>query len=217
MEIKTQAKFYKKKKLNSLYISLLFVLFVLILTIWLYLYNINITKAITKIDSSISTVQSSINELEKDKRIIIAKIYKANKSSMGKLEDYSNITTFIKHLYYIRRKYYIDFKWFKINNWKLNTNIVAVSDSLWINYKKVYKFLSKYNNDDNSLFNLWFVKTIVSKNNWVNDEFQLNMTLKNNYRPLIKKINKVKQEKNRKTQEKKRKILQERLNHQNNN
>jgi cytochrome c biogenesis protein ResB len=34
MEIKTQAKFYKKKNINSLYFSIWFLVFTILLTLW---------------------------------------------------------------------------------------------------------------------------------------------------------------------------------------
>jgi hypothetical protein len=67
-------------------------------------------KEIENIDTTISSTTDAINNLKKDKKVIVSKLYNSNKNSINKIEDYSNITTFIKHLYKIRRTYYIDFK-----------------------------------------------------------------------------------------------------------
>jgi cell division protein FtsL len=115
-KIKTQAKFYKNKKITNFYASLIFLFITILLTSLLYFYNLSIEKNIKQLETNINTKTKSINELKKDKNIVISNLYKENLSTIKKLNNYSKITTFINHLYKLRRIYNIDLKGFNYSN-----------------------------------------------------------------------------------------------------
>ena len=198
MEIKTQAKFYKKKKIDSFYLSIWMFIFILLLTWALYFYNLSLEKNISNLDNQIDLKTSALNNLKQDKNVIISKLYFANKNSIEKLNNYSQITTFIRHLYTLRREYNVDFKWFRYNLGKLSTIVIAESDSLWVNYDKTYNFINKYRKDPNAFFSLNLIKSIKTANQWVLNIFDIEMKLKNNFKEILKKYEeskKIKEEK----------------------
>ncbi len=188
MDLKIEKKVYKKKKINPFIISIGFLIFSIILTIMLYFYNISLLAKNNEIKDNIDIKQSSIIELQKDSKIVILGLCNMNKNSIEKLEDYSRITLYIKHLIDLKRKYNINFKGFKYSNWELSTEVVAKSDSYMINYKKVAKFIKEYrkNEDLSALFNLNLVKNILSSNDWIDNSFNITLTLKNNISKILK-------------------------------
>jgi hypothetical protein len=69
--------------------------------------------------------------------------------------------------------------------------VTSSSDSSTdINYKKVARFISSYrkNEDFSSLFDLGLVNNIVTKNDGVDNVFNINMTLKNGLDKIMKQI-----------------------------
>jgi len=103
-------KVYKKKGASSLYMSILFLIISILLTLGIYFYNINLISTNNELDNEINIKQSSIEELEKDSNIVISSLYNSNRNSIKKLNDYSNITVFINHVLKLSRIYGVDFK-----------------------------------------------------------------------------------------------------------
>jgi len=196
MDLEINKKNYKKRKIDSNYLSIWFLIFSIVLTGALYFYNMSLQSNIKDLQTSIETKENSINNLEKQAKIFASSLYDYNKFTINKMEDYSKISMYINHLWNISRKYNIDFKWFKYSNWKLNTEAIASSDSVGINYKKVVKFIKEYreNKDLSALFDLGLVKSVVSKNENVDDIFQISLELKNNIWKILKEKEKKKQE-----------------------
>ena len=180
-------KNYNKKKISATTMSLWFFILIIIITLGLYVYNIKLISSNTSLNESISIKEQSINSLKKNPNIIASSLYNTNKKSIDKLEDYSRISIYINHIIKLRSIYSIDFRWFKYSWGKLSTTVVSSSDSVWINYKKVVRFIKEYreNKDLVALFDLELVKNIVSKNNWVDNEFNINLTLKNNISKIL--------------------------------
>jgi uncharacterized protein HemX len=103
-------KIYKKKSSGSLYVSILFLVSSILLTVGIYFYNINLIDINNKLDNEINIKQSSIEELEQNSNILISSLYNSNKNSIKKLNDYSKITLFINHILELGRIYGLDFK-----------------------------------------------------------------------------------------------------------
>ena len=208
MNLEIKKKVYKKKKINSFYMSLWF-LFISIVLAWiLYFYNMNLIDQNRELDNNIAIKESSINELEKDSKIMTSSLYNNNIYTIQKLEDQSRISLYINHLMELSRKYNIDFRGFKYFNWNLRTQAIATSDWYWLNYKKVSRFIKEYreNKDLSSLFDLDLVKNVTAKDKGVLNEFSINLNLKNNISKIleISKEKKLQLEKNRKIEEEKR-------------
>ena len=190
MDLEMNKKVYKKKKINPFYIAVWFLAFSILLTSILYIYNMSLVSENKDLDNNIEIKENSITDLEKNPKIVASSLYNTNLSSINKLEDYSRLSTYVNHLSDLRRKYNIDFKWFKYSNWKLTTQATSKSDWYWINYKKVVRFIEEYrlNNDLTSLFDLELVKNISSKDNWALNVFTINLVLKNNISNIFKKM-----------------------------
>jgi len=203
MDIEMKKTNYKRKKINSLYISLWFLFFTVLLTGWLYIYNMNLENSNINLKNDITEKEKSISDLEKQSKIIAYSLYNSNKSAIQKLEDYSKISSYINHLISLSRKYNIDFKWFNYSSWKLRTQVIASSDSTWINYNKTVNFIKNYrlNNDLFALFDLGLVKNVTSKNDWVDNIFNIDLKLKNNISNIFKKAQEKKLELEKKKQE----------------
>jgi hypothetical protein len=103
-------KVYKKKSSGSLYMSILFLITSILLTVGIYFYNINLISINNGLDNEINIKQSSIEELEKDSNIVVSSLYNSNRNSIKKLNDYSKITFFINHILELSRIYSLDFK-----------------------------------------------------------------------------------------------------------
>ena len=214
MDIEIKKKTYNKKKLSANIVSLLFLIFTIILTWGLYIYNTSLTNTNISLDESIVVKEQSIKEIEKNANIVASSLYNANKKSIDKLEDYSKISYYINHILKLRSIYSVDFKWFKYSGWKLSTTVISSSNSAWINYKKVAKFIKEYreNKDLIALFDLELVKNITTTNNRVDNEFNINLILKNNIFQILED-QKIKEEELEKEKEIKRlnKIEEEKL------
>lgn len=198
-------KVYKKKSANSLYISIAFLIISILLTLGIYFYNIKLISINNELNNEINIKQSSIEELEKDSNIVVSSLYNSNRNSIKKLNDYSNITIFINHILKLSRIYGIDFKWFNYSGWRLWLSVTSSSDSGWsINYKKVAKFISEYRKNENkqALFDLGLVKNVVTKNQWVDNVFNITLTLKNDLNKILS-IAKLKKEEIAKKQKEK--------------
>ena len=183
MDLEIKKKIYKKKKVSSNYLSIWFLIFSIVLTMGLYFYNMSIVSQNEELDNNITIKVNSIEELEKDSDIIALSLYNANESSISKLEDYSKISSYINHIIKLKWIYGISFKWFTYSSWKLSSVVTASSDSIWnINYKKVVRFIEEYrkNEDSSALFNLDLVNNVTTKNDWIDNIFNIDLTLKNN-------------------------------------
>lgn len=153
--------------------SLLFFGVVVIFTILLYIYNSYLTNDIEDIQSNISVIESNIKEVESDKNIQIYSLLQINKKVIKLYENMNNITKFINNLNLIKDKYDLIFEWFSLANWEIKTDVKVISDEKWIAFHKARDFISKYREDSDALFNLWFVSSF----DWM-DEIKFNINLK---------------------------------------
>jgi hypothetical protein len=85
----------------------------------------------------------------------------------------NNITKFINNLNLLKEKYDLTLEWFDLTNWEIHTDVKVISDEKWFAYYKARDFISKYREDKNALFNLWFVSSF----DWM-DEIKFNINLK---------------------------------------
>ena len=196
MNLETK-KINNYKKSNPLFLSLWFLVFSVVLTFWIYFYNISLMNHNSNLNKEIDTKQSSVAQLEEDSNVIISLLYNSNRSSIRRLENYSNITLFIDHISKISRIYWIEFKWFNYSGGKLWLLAVSSSEAGWnINYKKVSKFISSYrkNEDKQALFDLNLIRNIATKNEWVDNVFNINLDLKDNLDKIIEESEKMKLE-----------------------
>jgi len=156
-------KVVKKSKNNTN--SIVFLIIVVLSTIIMAIYNNSIRNDIEKIKTNISWIESSIKEVENDKKLQIYSLLELNSNVIKSYKSMNNITMYINHMNVIQAKYDLSFKWFKLANWELLTNIEIVSDDKAIAYQKTRDFLKNYRKDSKALFELQFVNNIE----WMDD------------------------------------------------
>lgn len=175
----TKTEIIKNTK-NTHLTSILFLIFVLVLTIWLYFYNNHLIVEQAKKESVISEYEKSIDSYKENKELKMYSLVQLNSKSLDLLEKNSKVTNFLDHMDYIKNTYDIDFRWFTLNKTFISTSILVKSDEYSemeyrLAYQKLVDFISKYKDDENSLFDLSFINRIV----W-HDEMKLsiNFTIK---------------------------------------
>ncbi len=164
---------WKKQKKN--FTSIIFLVVVIIATALLHFYNSTLSTDIEKIKMNISSYNSNIREVQKDKKIQIYTLLELNDNVIRSYKLMNKIPKYINHLKDIETIYGVKFSWFNLNNMKLNSKIKVISDDKAIAYQKTRDFLKKYRNDPNALFNLEFVNQFE----WMdNMQFKVEFTIK---------------------------------------
>ncbi len=148
----------KKQKKN--FTSIIFLIVVVVSTLLLHFYNSSIETSIEKIKMEISSYDSNIKEVEKDKKIQIFTLLELNDNVIRGYKLMNKIPKYINHLRYIETKYSVKFTGFSFNNLELSSRIEIISDDKAIAYQKTRDFLKNYRKDPEALFNLWFVNQI---------------------------------------------------------
>ncbi len=147
--------FYEKKRARSFYVSLVLFFIVLATTLGLYLYTKNVEKNNIEVRSQISTLTSSIEEIEKDKNIQVYSIYSRHKELLDRLWEWSKIPSMIVHLKKIFDIHEIKYKWFAYSDGVVQTDLSLETNDSWYAFKKLWKFLTNYRAlDENALFDI---------------------------------------------------------------
>lgn len=157
-----------------------FLLFIILLTSWLFLYNSYLTSFSKTLENSINEYSKSIDSYRSNKEFKIYSLIEINKKNLEKLESNSKITKFLDHMDYIKSTYDLDFRGFNINSSIIWTSVLFKSDDYTeLNYKLAYqklvRFIWEYRNDKNALFDLSFINKI----SWHDQmKFNLNFIIK---------------------------------------
>ncbi len=152
---------YKNPKEKTFNFSLIFLIFVITITIGLYWYNYYLSWINNSLNKEITLKQQALTEKQQQQVLKVYNLYTLNKQTINKLDKYSQIKNFINHLDYITNKYSLIFKGFSYDSWELMTTAYTVSDNKTIDYQKTVKFLREYKRDKNALFTIKPIK-------WVN-------------------------------------------------
>ncbi|MDD3646127.1 MAG: hypothetical protein PHH06_01835 [Candidatus Gracilibacteria bacterium] len=164
---------YKIKKLRSIYVSIGFFAFVVVLTGVLFFYNSHLDKQTTLLQNEITQKENSIKEKKENKAIQIYELYILNKKVLERLDKNSQIVSFLNHIEEITQKYNVVFEGFNYSNGMLSLDAITVSDDNGFDYQKASKFIEGYRNDEESLFNLGFIETITT----IEDKEKFNIKL----------------------------------------
>ncbi len=155
--------------------SLVFLILVVIFTLTLYFYNNYLVKEIEKVNINISSIESNISEVEKEKSLQVYSLLELNKGYIKEYELMNKVTRYINHMNVIQAKYGLKFTNFNLSNWEIATNVEVVSDDKGIAYQKARDFIKGYRNDDKALFNLDFINGVE----WMdNIKFSIIFTIK---------------------------------------
>jgi len=147
-------KFYTQKKSKGIYYSFAFLLLIIVGTVGLFFYNTHLTEQNQELLSQISQRQNSIDALRQDKNIEAYYIYNLNQDILTNLWEKSQISTFVKHALSTMIGYDLTFESFTYNSGEISVNAVSESSDKGLAYTKVVKFLSEYNKNQRSLFEL---------------------------------------------------------------
>lgn len=148
------------KKRSSYFTSIVFLLGVIVVTVLLYFYNSYLLSDIEKIKISTEDYVSRIAEVEKDKNLQVYSLLEINKEVISNYEKMNSVTNYISHLNYITTKYNIDFSWFNLSKWELETKVSVISNDKWIAFNKTRDFIEKYRVDEKALFDLGFISLV---------------------------------------------------------
>ncbi|MDD3144873.1 MAG: hypothetical protein PHV23_02060 [Candidatus Gracilibacteria bacterium] len=154
-----EVNFITNKK-NELIKPLIFLGFVLVVSLGLFLFNWRLDYTNSQLDQKISERESDIKILEADPKIQVYSLVEANKSTIVGLEKRSMITKYINHIKSISKKYDVNFEGFTISNGDINTVSLVSSTDKGLAYAKTRDFIKNYRLDDKALFNLEFVSSI---------------------------------------------------------
>lgn len=154
-----EVNFITNKK-NELIKPLIFLWFIVVISLGLFLFNWRLDYTNGQLDKKISERESDIKVLEADPKIQVYSLIEANKSTIVSLEKRSMITKYINHIKSISKKYDVNFEWFTIANWDISTVSLVNSTDKWLAYAKTRDFIKNYRLDDKALFNLDFVSSI---------------------------------------------------------
>jgi len=154
-----EVNFITQKK-NELKNPLIFLWFVVIVSLGLFLFNWRLDYTNKDLDTKISDRVADIKTLENDPKIQVYSLIEANKTTIDNLEKRSHITKYINHLKAISKKYDMSFDGFSLSKWEINTITLINSSEKWIAYAKTRDFIKNYRIDENSLFDLNFISSV---------------------------------------------------------
>lgn len=152
--------------------AIVFLLIVILIAVWLYIFNSKLNKDIKEKNNEIKIVEIKLKELKNNKNLQVYNLLKANENTIFELEKRNQITKYIKKLNYIWETYWVIFSGFNFEWWELKTSAVVKAE-LWdeIAYQKTVNFIKKYRENKNSTFNLDFINFF----DW-NDYIKFNTT-----------------------------------------
>lgn len=164
-----QTEIIKEKKDPLFRFSISFFIFILFISLWLFVYKYSIDSEINTKNSDLAILDKSIKDISSDKKIQIYSLYTANKDTLLSLSKKSNINTYINYLKNTAKLYQVSFNWFSYDGTKITTNLVANTDTN-LAYLKLVKFIGDYRNTTNDLVSLWFIPSF----SW-NDKINTNI------------------------------------------
>lgn len=147
-------KFYEKKKQRWLYISLWFLVFVVILTWGLLMYERKISNDLGALNQQISKIDTSIANIEADDQVQLYRMYQRNKWFFETLWYRSQVPLFITHLQKNFARYGLQVRGFDYRDASVSVDISTQTNESGYAYQKIIKFLREYAQDEKALFTL---------------------------------------------------------------
>lgn len=171
-----EKKFIFNKKSKLPIWAIWFLVFVLIISVWIFIYNNYLDKKNSDIDSRIQKIETNISEIEKDPTVELYSLLQINSWLIAELEKRNKVTDYINHLYIIWNVYWMEFSWFSYADWKISsTATVESTQDDWIAYTKITEFIDDYRTSDNAIFDLNFIESFE----WMDTmRFNVNFDLK---------------------------------------
>ena len=162
------------------FLPVVLLVFALISTVWIYIYNWILEWQNNKLDLNISWIDAKIKNVEKDPNLQIFNLLTNNKKTIERFESHSQITTFINRMELIEGKYQVIFEWFSYSNGVISTLMTNSPDSSIIAYKVISDFIKWYRTDKKAYFTLPFIWRVSgSKTMQMNVKFNVKEILPN--------------------------------------
>ena len=151
-------KFYEKKKQQTFYMSLGFLLWVIIGTLALYLYLGGIQTKTDELQTRLSWIETSISSIESNDQIQLYSMYQTHKTFFTKMGEVSEIPLFVSHLKKQFTKYGIQAKGFAYDSKNgVSIELSAQTNESGYAYQKIVKFLREYALDENAIFSVGMI------------------------------------------------------------
>lgn len=147
-------KFYEKKKSQSFYTALFLFLLVITITGVLYYYSYTQNNTLQTYKTTLTQVEKSISEIQKDEKIQIYSIYAENKDVFRQLAEWSKIPSMINHLKRVFSIQWVNYSWFSYRDGKATTELSLETNDSWYAYEKLTKFLKNYRGNEEALFTI---------------------------------------------------------------
>ena len=169
------SKFYKQKKSKSFYYAIGFLIFVILITGGLYLYNTMVTNANSDLDANINNLKASIDKLKDDENIKAYSLYASNKATFDWLTAKSQIPDFVKNVKKSLTVYWLELSGLNYSDGTIAVKVISESDSRSKSYEKVVKFLKNYRASEESIFKLENISWVTGQDKIT---FDVNFTVK---------------------------------------
>lgn len=153
--------YYKQKKESMFYLSLGFLIVVILVTGWLYAYFQSVVSQRDDISTAINQIDTSISERLSNPNIQAYNVYEKNRGLLEKMSYESKITAFVNHLKKNFIKYSVSGEWFSYNNGLVSVAMSAETNDNGYAYEKVLKFIRWYETDEKAIFELEDISTFT--------------------------------------------------------
>lgn len=167
-EVKTNKLNYIESKKVSLVWPIIFLVIVVVTTLWLHWYNYYLQKQVENLRTKSIELNNTAETLNNNPEIQAYLLLDGNKNIINELDKRSKITDYMKHLDSLqtKEKYDLVFEGFSINKWEITTTVTTSSSidgntqSGSLAYEKTARFIKEYRNDQDALLDLGFVNLI---------------------------------------------------------
>lgn len=146
--------FYERKKTNTFYWAVVFLVCVIALTWGLYYYSYTLSDEITNNTTTLSQLESSISEIQQDEKVQLYSVYAQNKVIFDTLAAQSKIPSMINHLIRVFAIQGIEYKGFDYSNGQAQIDLSLETNDSGYAYEKVIKFLNTYRENEEALFTI---------------------------------------------------------------
>jgi hypothetical protein len=153
--------YYTQKRDKGLYLSIGFLLVVILATVAMYFYNVMLDNQNTELSNSIIHYDASIADIKKDKRLQVYELLKMNEKTISALAAKSNVSMYIKYLKAIGSKYDITFEGFNYGSGEIQSAAKIASDERGLAYAKITNFISGFRKLEDRKFDLLFINNLV--------------------------------------------------------
>lgn len=165
-----------KRKSQSKNKSIIFFLFVILITWTLFGTNKYMESMIQKEQRKVDDYKQSIKDLESQEEIQVYSLVSTNQKVLDLMDKRSQITQYIIALDKVARDYGLIVKGFNYSNGELRTKVGIKSDDEYgVSYTKLVNFIDQYRKEEEAMFDLGFVSSVLGNETL---QFDMNLTVK---------------------------------------